>query len=55
MNLIAYLGRDIEVYLHKLYQRARVKGEWFNLTDEEVEEIIKTFGFETPGVLFLRE
>lgn len=54
LKLIAYVGRDIEVYLHKLYQRARVKGEWFNLTDEEVEEIIKTFGFETPGVLFLR-
>lgn len=54
LKLIAYVDRDIEVYLHKLYQRVRVKGEWFNLTDTEVEEIIKTFGFETPGVLFLR-
>ena len=54
LKLIAYVDRDIEVYLHKLYQSVRVKGEWFNLTDEEVKEIIKTFGFETPGVLFLR-
>ncbi len=53
VQLLAYANKDIEGYLHRVYQGKRVKGEWFNLTDEEVEEIIKTFGFETPGVLFI--
>lgn len=54
LKLIGYVDRDIEVHLHKLYQSVRVKGEWFKLSEQDVNEIINTFGFETPGVLFLR-
>ena len=53
VQLIAYVDRDIEVHLHSVYNAKRVQGEWFRLSDEEVGGIIKTFGFETPGVLFI--
>ena len=53
VQLIGYVDRDIEVHLHSVYNAKRVQGEWFRLSDEEVDGIIKTFGFETPGVLFI--
>ena len=53
VQLIAYADKDIEGYLHRVYQSKRVKGEWFKLSDAEVEDIINTFGFKTPGVLFI--
>ena len=54
VQLIGYVDRDIEVHLHSVYNAKRVQGEWFRLSDEEVDGIIKTFGFETPGVLFFK-
>lgn len=53
VQLIGYVDRDIEVHLHSVYNAKRVQGEWFRLSDEEVDGIIKTFGFETPGVVFI--
>lgn len=53
VQLIGYVDRDIEVHLHSVYNAKRIQGEWFRLSDEEVDGIIKTFGFETPGVLFI--
>lgn len=53
VQLIAYVDRDIEKHLHKLYSRVRVKGEWFKLSEQDVSEIINTFGFDTPGVVFI--
>lgn len=53
VQLIGYVDKDIEVHLHSVYKTKRVQGEWFRLSDEEVDGIVKTFGFETPGVFFI--
>lgn len=53
VQLIGYVDRDIEKHLHKLYNHVRVKGEWFKLSERDVKEIINTFGFDTPGVVFI--
>lgn len=55
VQLLAYADKDMEGYLHRVYQSKRVKGEWFRLSETEVEEIIKTFEFKTPGVLFISD
>jgi len=52
-QLIAYVRKDIETILHREYKGKRIKGEWFNLSDIEVNKIISTYGFERPGVLFI--
>lgn len=52
-QLIAYVRKDIETVLHREYKGKRIKGEWFNLTDTEINKIISTYSFERPGVLFI--
>lgn len=52
-QLVAYVGKDIESYLHKEYKSKRIKGEWFKLTDAEVENIISTYHFQKPGACFI--
>lgn len=52
LSLVAYADADVEKVLHKSYQSKRVKGEWFRLSNDDIDEIIKTYGFKTPGVLF---
>lgn len=50
--LIAYADMDVEKELHKSYRQKRIKGEWFRLSKDDIDEIIKTYGFKTPGVCF---
>lgn len=52
-QLIAYVRKDIETVLHREYKGKRIKGEWFNLTDTEINKIIFTYSFVRPGVLFI--
>ena len=52
-QLIAYVRKDIETVLHREYKGKRIKGEWFNLADTEINKIISTYSFERPGVLFI--
>ena len=52
-QLIAYVRKDIETVLHREYKGKRIKGEWFNLTDTEINKIISTYSFVRPGVLFI--
>ena len=52
-QLIAYVRKDIETVLHREYKGKRIKGEWFNLTDAEINKIISTYSFVRPGVLFI--
>jgi len=42
--VIGSVEKDIENYLHKKYKKQRIKGEWFNLSEKEVSEIIDIFG-----------
>lgn len=53
VQLIGYVDRDIEVHLHSVYNAKRVQGEWFKLSEQDVSKIINTFGFDTPGVVFI--
>lgn len=43
INLISFTERDIENKLHKKYAAKRLRGEWFNLSEKEVSEIISEF------------
>lgn len=49
LYLIAYCDKDIETMLHELYAKQRVKGEWFNLTEDDRADIILQYGFTEMG------
>lgn len=38
--------RDVEKELHAKYADKNVRGEWFNLTDEDITEICKNYNFQ---------
>lgn len=38
---------DLETRLHQEYAHRRVKGEWFNLSKMEIEQIVNDYGFNT--------
>lgn len=46
ISLFAICPADIEKDLHKTYSNNRVRGEWFDLHKNEVENIIKEYGFK---------
>ena len=48
--LYAIADRDIERRLHKIYELYRMDGEWFNLSDKIINEIVDVFGFEIVDV-----
>ena len=39
-----FIDRDIEQQLHKKYKDKRIKGEWFDLSQQDVNEILELFG-----------
>lgn len=43
IELICTCQVDIEKHLHEYYADQRVRGEWFNLSDEQVNEVIEIF------------
>lgn len=45
ISILAFLDENIESDLHKQYSEKRRFGEWFALTDEDVEHIIRIHGF----------
>ena len=44
--MVAYCDYDIESVLHSMYSDYRVRGEWFNLSTNQVRYIIKYFGMK---------
>ena len=45
---------EIEAKLHLRYNDKRVRGEWFNLTDKDVAEIVRYLFFATGGEQSIR-
>jgi hypothetical protein len=49
LSMIAYTqscnSEHLEALIHKTYKNKNVGGEWFELTKEELEEMIYSFGF----------
>ena len=45
ISLFAVCENNVESELHKQYKDKRVRGEWFDLTDEEINNIINKFKF----------
>lgn len=43
--LYAIANRDIEKRLHRMYELYRMDGEWFNLSNKMVDEIVDIFDF----------
>lgn len=43
ISLIAKSEKNIEEFLHKRYSDKRVRGEWFALTKDDINEILKYF------------
>lgn len=41
-------GVLLERELHRRYAEKRLRGEWFNLSAEDVEQLIFTAGFDVP-------
>ena len=46
ISLFAVCEDNIETKLHKIYKDKRTRGEWFNLTKEEVDNIINKYKFK---------
>lgn len=38
--------RDVEKELHAKYAEKNIRGEWFNLTEEDITEICKNYNFQ---------
>jgi hypothetical protein len=50
IKLIYVLDSNMESLLHKRFKTKRVRGEWFDLTEAEVERVVMELGF-TPKQL----
>jgi predicted GIY-YIG superfamily endonuclease len=37
--------QKLEYFLHKLFRECRISGEWFKLTDDDISDLIREFGF----------
>lgn len=46
ITLFAVYNDDIELYLHKKYKHKRLRGEWFDLNNNDLKDIMK-IGFKT--------
>lgn len=46
IELLAICDDDVELVLHRKYKHKRLRGEWFDLTHDELESIIEEFEFE---------
>ena len=55
INLVAYCDYDIESVLHSMYSEYRVRGEWFNLSTNQVRWIIDYFGMKITNKTKLNE
>ena len=53
--LVAYCDYDIESVLHSMYSEYRGRGEWFNLSTDQVHLIIKYFGMKVTNQTKLNE
>ena len=53
--LVAYCDYDIESVLHSMYSEYRGRGEWFNLSTNQVHYIIKYFGMKITNQTKLNE
>jgi len=40
------MNKDIELILHKKYEKHRIRGEWFSLTEMQINNIIHSYNFE---------
>lgn len=52
ITLIAITNCDIELELHKRYIAKRHLGEWFNLSDDNIKEIITKYKFESSYIQY---
>lgn len=43
IEMIAVTELSIEKGLHKMFKEKRIRGEWFELNQHDVEEIIESF------------
>ena len=53
--LLAYCEYDIESVLHSMYSEYRLRGEWFNLSTNQVRWIIDYFGMKITNISKLNE
>lgn len=43
ISILAFCDKNIENYLHKKYAIKKIRGEWYNLSEKEVSEVISEF------------
>jgi hypothetical protein len=46
IKLLAIADTDIELNLHTMFKDKLVKGEWYNLSNEDINKIIEDFKFK---------
>lgn len=46
LELLYTCDDNIETLLHKKYKDKRIRGEWFNLTDKDIEYIVDKYNFK---------
>lgn len=50
IKLLAITDTDIELKLHTMFKDKLVKGEWYNLSNEDINRIIEDFKFEKINI-----
>ena len=51
ISLFAICDHNIEKFLHKKFEDKRIRGEWFNLSDDNILDIINEYGFIQVNIL----
>lgn len=52
-QLIGYIAADVEKELHARYHDKRIKGEWFNLNSDDIQEIEKIYSVKRGVPIFI--
>ncbi len=46
ISLLMVCERDVEKELHQKYSHKRIRGEWFNLCEQDINGIVKQYNFK---------
>lgn len=47
IEIMMICDSNIERELHRKYKSKRIRGEWFNLTESDIKNIVKEYGFRS--------
>ena len=46
ISLLMVCDKDVEKQLHKQFETKHIRGEWYNLSENDINDIIKQYNFK---------